>query len=135
MAAMAGTPFSIEMLMTIAAVGALFIDATEEAAAVVFLFLVGALLEGVAAGKARDSIKSLAALVPKTALLEEAGKIREVPAETLEVGSVILVRPGDRISADGMVVAGDGSVDAAPVTGGGGQIGRASRWERLVQAV
>ena len=117
MAAMAGTPFSIEMLMTIAAVGALFIDATEEAAAVVFLFLVGELLEGVAAGKARDSIKSLTALVPKTALLEEAGKIREVPAETLKVGSIILVRPGDRISADGMVVAGESSVDEAPVTG------------------
>jgi len=117
MAAMAGTPFSIEMLMTIAAVGALFIDATEEAAAVVFLFLVGELLEGVAAGKARDSIKSLTALVPKTALLEEAGKIREVPAETLEVGSVILVRPGDRISADGVIVAGESSVDEAPVTG------------------
>nr|CAD6630059.1 heavy metal translocating P-type ATPase [Rhizobium sp. Khangiran2] len=117
MAALAGTPFSIEMLMTIAAVGALFIDATEEAAAVVFLFLVGELLEGVAAGKARDSIKSLTALVPKTALLEEAGKIREVPAETLEVGSVILVRPGDRISADGVIVAGESSVDEAPVTG------------------
>ncbi len=61
MAALAGTPLSIEMLMTIAAVGALAINATEEAAAVVFLFLVGELLEGVAAGKARDSIKSLAA--------------------------------------------------------------------------
>lgn len=117
MAAMAGTPFSIEMLMTIAAVGALFIDATEEAAAVVFLFLVGELLEGVAAGKARDSIRSLTALVPKTALLEDGGKTREVPAETLEVGSVILVRPGDRISADGVIVAGESSIDEAPVTG------------------
>ncbi|MCK8780824.1 cadmium-translocating P-type ATPase [Rhizobium sp. NTR19] len=117
MAALAGTPFSIEMLMTIAAVGALVIDATEEAAAVVFLFLVGELLEGVAAGKARDSIRSLTALVPKTALLEESGKTREVPAETLAVGSVILVRPGDRISADGVVVAGEGSVDESPVTG------------------
>ena len=113
MAAMAGTPFSIEMLMTIA-VGALFIDATEEAAAVVFLFLVGELLEGVAAGKARESIRSLTALVPKTALLEEAGKIREVPAETLEVGAIILVRPGDRISADGVIVfAGTVNGDAA----------------------
>ncbi len=51
MAAINGTPFSIEMLMTIAAVGAMFIGATEEAAAVVFLFLVGELLEGVAAGR------------------------------------------------------------------------------------
>ncbi|WP_313605286.1 heavy metal translocating P-type ATPase [Rhizobium sp.] len=117
MAAMAGTPFSIEMLMTIAAVGALIINATEEAAAVVFLFLVGELLEGVAAGKARDSIRSLTALVPKTALLEENGKTREVPAETLAVGSVILVRPGDRISADGVIVAGESSIDEAPVTG------------------
>ncbi|WP_320203624.1 heavy metal translocating P-type ATPase [Agrobacterium rosae] len=117
MAARAGTPFSIEMLMTIAAVGALIIDATEEAAAVVFLFLIGELLEGVAAGKARDSIKSLTALVPKTALLEEGGKTREVPAETLAVGSIILVRPGDRISADGVIVAGESSIDEAPVTG------------------
>lgn len=117
MAALAGTPFSIEMLMTIAAVGAVIINATEEAAAVVFLFLVGELLEGVAAGKARDSIRSLSALVPKTALLEENGKTREVPAESLAVGAVILVRPGDRISADGTIIDGDSAIDEAPVTG------------------
>jgi Cd2+/Zn2+-exporting ATPase len=117
MAALAGTPFSIEMLMTIAAAGALVINATEEAAAVVFLFLVGELLEGVAAGKARDSIKSLAALVPKTALLEEGSDTREVPAETLAVGAIIMVRPGDRISADGVIIAGESSIDEAPVTG------------------
>ncbi|MBO3760084.1 heavy metal translocating P-type ATPase [Ciceribacter sp. L1K22] len=117
MAALAGTPFSIETLMTIAAVGALFIDATEEAAMVVFLFLVGELLEGVAAGRARDSIRALSKLVPKTALLDESGKTREVPAETLAVGSVILVRPGDRISADGVILSGDSAIDEAPVTG------------------
>lgn len=117
MAARFGTPFSIEMLMTIAAVGALVIDATEEAAAVVFLFLVGELLEGVAAGRARDSIRSLTALVPKTALVEEDGKIREVAAETLAVGSIILVRPGDRVAADGIVIAGESAIDEAPVTG------------------
>ena len=117
MAALAGTPFSIEMLMTIAAVGALIINATEEAAAVVFLFLVGELLEGVAAGKARASINALTELVPKTALLEENGKTREVPAESLGVGSVILVRPGDRISADGVIVSGESAIDEAPVTG------------------
>jgi len=117
MAALAGTPFSIEMLMTIAAIGALAIKATEEAAAVVFLFLVGELLEGVAAGKARDSIKSLAALVPKTALLEEAGQTSEVPAESLQIGTVILVRPGDRVSADGVIVSGESAINEAPVTG------------------
>ena len=117
MAALAGTPFSIEMLMTIAAVGAVIIDASEEAAAVVFLFLVGELLEGVAAGKARDSIRSLSALVPKTALLEEDGRTKEVPAESLAVGAIILVRPGDRISADGTIVEGESAIDEAPVTG------------------
>jgi Zn2+/Cd2+-exporting ATPase len=117
MAALSGTPFSIEMLMTIAAVGAVIINAGEEAATVVFLFLVGELLEGVAAGKARASIQSLTTLVPKNALVETDGAVKEVPAETLSVGSVILVRPGDRISADGTIVSGESAIDEAPVTG------------------
>ncbi|WP_415189304.1 heavy metal translocating P-type ATPase [Rhodomicrobium sp.] len=117
MAARAGTPFSIEMLMTIAATGAVFIGATEEAAAVVFLFLIGELLEGVAAGKARAGIQSLTDLVPKTALLEEAGKTLEVQAESLGIGATILVRPGDRIPADGVILSGESAIDEAPVTG------------------
>ncbi|MDM9620139.1 heavy metal translocating P-type ATPase [Rhizobium sp. S96] len=117
MAALAGTPFSIEMLMTIAAVGAVIIHAGEEAATVVFLFLVGELLEGVAAGKARESIQSLTTLVPKSAILEENGQTREIPAEQLTVGSTILVRPGDRISADGVILSGESGIDEAPVTG------------------
>ena len=117
MAALSGTPFSIEMLMTIAAIGAVFINAGEEAAAVVFLFLIGELLEGVAAGRARASIQSLTALVPQTALLEEGGQTREVPADGLAVGAIILVRPGDRMPADGVIVSGDSSIDESPVTG------------------
>jgi Cd2+/Zn2+-exporting ATPase len=116
-AATMGTPFSIEMLMTIAAIGAVFIGATEEAAMVVLLFLVGELLEGVAAGKARASIQSLTALVPKSAFVERDGRLDEVPAETLSVGAVILVRPGDRIPADGVILSGESAVDEAPVTG------------------
>ena len=112
-----GQPFTIESLMTIAAIGALFIGAAEEAALVVFLFAVGEVLEGVAAGKARDGIRALAALVPKTALLEVDGGTREVPAEALEIGQTVLVRPGDRIPADGEIVEGTGGVDESPVTG------------------
>ena len=70
----AGMPFTIEMLMTIAAGGALVIGEPEEAALVVFLFAVGELLEGVSAGKARDSIRALSKLVPKTARLEVGGR-------------------------------------------------------------
>ncbi len=116
-AARYGTPFSIEMLMTIAAVGAVLIGAGEEGAMVVFLFLIGELLEGVAAGRARASIRALGELVPKTARLEEDGQLREVAAETLGVGATILVRPGDRIPADGVILSGDSAIDEAPVTG------------------
>jgi Cd2+/Zn2+-exporting ATPase len=117
MAAIAGIPFTIEMLMTIAAVGAVLINAGEEATTVVFLFLVGELLEGIAAGRARSSIQSLTKLVPKTALLEENGKTREVQAESLAIGAIILVRPGDRIPADGTIEDGESAINEAPVTG------------------
>ncbi|MFS2013548.1 heavy metal translocating P-type ATPase [Azospirillum sp. CT11-132] len=117
-AARAGTPFSIEMLMTVAAVGALLIGAVEEAATVLVLFLIGELLEGVAAGRARAGIRGLTALVPDTALLEQDGAAPQaVPAAGLAVGSVILVRPGDRVAADGIVLSGRSAVDESPVTG------------------
>lgn len=112
-----GQPFTIESLMTIAAIGALFIDAAEEAALVVFLFAVGEVLEGVAAGKARDGIRALANLIPKTALLEANGATREVPAASLLVGQTVLVRPGDHIPADGQIVEGASGIDESPVTG------------------
>lgn len=116
-AARLGTPFSIEMLMTIAAVGAVVIGAAEEASAVVFLFLVGELLEGVAASRARASIRDLTKLVPKTARLERDGRVVDVGADLLQVGSVIVVRPGDRIAADGEILEGASAINEAPVTG------------------
>jgi Zn2+/Cd2+-exporting ATPase len=112
-----GQPFTIESLMTIAAIGALFIDAAEEAALVVFLFAVGEVLEGVAAGKARDGIRALANLVPKTAQLVTGDTTREVPAASLSLGQTVLVRPGDRIPADGEITDGTSGVDESPVTG------------------
>jgi Cd2+/Zn2+-exporting ATPase len=112
-----GQPFTIESLMTIAAIGALFINAAEEAALVVFLFAVGEVLEGVAAGKARDGIRALANLVPKTAQLVTGDTTREVPAASLSVGQIVLVRPGDRIPADGEITDGTSGVDESPVTG------------------
>lgn len=113
----AGIPFTIEGLMTIAAVGALFIGAAEEAALVVFLFAVGEVLEGVAADRARASIRALANLVPKTALVEEDGVTREVGAGNLQIGQLVLVRPGDRIPADGTIAEGTSGIDESPVTG------------------
>ncbi|MFT8828648.1 heavy metal translocating P-type ATPase, partial [Acetobacter syzygii] len=113
----AGQPFSIEALMTIAATGALFIGATQEAALVVFLFAVGELLEGVAVSHARDGIRALSTLVPKTALREKNDMLEDVAAAELVPGDIVIVRPGDRIPADGTIISGTGGVDESPVTG------------------
>ena len=116
--AMTGTPFSIEMLMSVAAIGALIIGEPEEAAAVVFLFSVGELLESVAADRARAGIRALASLVPKTAILLDAqGGQHDVPAASLQVNDLVLVRPGDKVSADGVIVQGNSSLDDSPITG------------------
>ncbi|MBB5224109.1 Cd2+/Zn2+-exporting ATPase [Amaricoccus macauensis] len=113
-----GQPFTIEGLMTIAGVGALLIGAAEEAALVIFLFAVGEVLEGVAANQARASIRALGALVPRTALIVLAtGETRTVDAAGLSIGDRVLIRPGDRIPADGVIAEGVSGIDESPVTG------------------
>jgi Cd2+/Zn2+-exporting ATPase len=112
-----GSVFTIEMLMTIAVIGAVLIGAAEEAAIVVFLFAVGELLEGVAAGRARAGIKALATIAPKTAQLETPDGVIETAIEKITVGSVVVVRPGDRVPADGTILSGSSSVDESALTG------------------
>ncbi|MBL8163144.1 MAG: cation-translocating P-type ATPase, partial [Anaerolineae bacterium] len=109
--------FNINLLMTIAAIGALLIDETLEAATVIFLFAIGEALEGYTADRARDSLRGLMQLVPQRALRLVAGAHEVVPVEALRVDDHILVQPGERIPMDGIVTAGRGSVDQAPVTG------------------
>ena len=116
--ARAGSPFSIETLMVVAALGAAAIGAAGEAMTVVFLFALGELLEGVAAGRARAGIQSLVALMPRTALrLDAAGNATEIPAATLAEGDRVLVRPGERVPADGTIEDGRSALDESPVTG------------------
>ncbi len=115
--ALSGTPFGIETLMTLATAGAIAIGAAEEAAVVIFLFAAGEFLEMVAAGRARAGIEALINVVPRTARIEEGGRVREVPAELLSAGDIVVVRPGDRVPSDGEVVEGRSEVDEAPVTG------------------
>lgn len=112
-----GSVFTIEMLMTIAVIGAIWIGEVQEAALVVFLFAIGELLEGVAAGRARSGIKALGQIAPKTALVESGGQVVETPIEKIAIGSIIVVRPGDRIAADGVVISGTSSVDESALTG------------------
>ncbi|MFK3689088.1 heavy metal translocating P-type ATPase [Agrobacterium tumefaciens] len=116
-AARFGAVFTIEMLMTIAAIGAIIIGEAEEAAIVVLLFSVGELLEGFAAARARSGIKALGSLLPKTAMVEENGALRQIAADQVRIGQVVVARPGDRIAADGVVMDGQSSVDESPMTG------------------
>ena len=116
-AGLAGSLFSIETLMTIAAVGAVAIGAAEEGAVVVFLFLVGEWLEGIAASRARESIRGLIEFLPETAQVEGTKGLETTPVADLVVGSVVVVRPGDRIGADGIILQGESAIDEAPVTG------------------
>jgi Cd2+/Zn2+-exporting ATPase len=113
--------FNINLLMTIAAVGALLIGEVLEAATVIFLFAVGEALEGYTADRARDSLRSLIALVPAQAMRLRRAALSTgeeiVPVEQLQVGDVILVKPGERVAMDGVVTAGSSSVDQAPITG------------------
>jgi Cd2+/Zn2+-exporting ATPase len=112
-----GSPFSIETLMAVAAIGAIAIGAGSEAAVVVFLFAVGELLETVAAGRARQGIKALVSLVPRTAQRETNGVLAAVAVDDLAIGDIVLVRPGDRVPADGEIVDGASELDEAPITG------------------
>ncbi|VAW13065.1 Lead, cadmium, zinc and mercury transporting ATPase; Copper-translocating P-type ATPase, partial [hydrothermal vent metagenome] len=116
-AAIAGQPFTIETLVTIAVIGAIFIDEAAEASIVVFFFLIGELLEAMAAAKARKSVQALADLVPKSAFLVTADGTTEVSADELAIGDIIEVRPGGRIPADGIISKGQTSIDEAAVTG------------------
>ena len=115
--ALAGTVFSIETLVSLATAGAILIGASSEAALVNILFLVGEMLEGLAARRARDGIHALGKLIPRTALLVEGDSVRSVPIDTLSVGQLVLVRPGDRVPVDGIITEGASELDEAAVTG------------------
>ncbi|MCD0416019.1 cadmium-translocating P-type ATPase [Rubrivivax sp. JA1024] len=119
MGAVAGAPFSIETLMTVAAIGAVMIGEAEEAAVVIVLFNVGEWLETFAAGRARAGIEALIEVVPRTAwrLRGGSGQAEEVPAADLMIGDVVVVRAGDRIPSDGKVIDGRSDVNEAPITG------------------
>lgn len=111
--------FSLDMnvLMTLALIGALAIGERLEGAALVFLFSLGSALQTYTVDKARNSIHSLIALSPKEALVRRNGLEIELPAGEIRIGDTLLVRPGERIAMDGYVQSGFSNVDQSPLTG------------------
>lgn len=112
-----GSWFAIETLMSVAAIGALFIGATAEAAMVLLLFLIGERLEGWAASRARKGVSALMALKPETATRVINGNRETVAINTLRPGDVIEVAAGGRLPADGELLTATASFDESALTG------------------
>jgi len=109
--------FSIELLVSIAVIGALMIKEYTESSVVTFLFLFGNYLERRTLEKTRSSIKSLLDLAPREATVNRNGKVKTIPVEDVIVGDRVLVRQGGKIPADGMVVFGKATINEAHITG------------------
>lgn len=112
-----GSWFAIETLMSVAAIGALFIGATAEAAMVLLLFLIGERLEGWAASRARQGVSALMALKPDTAIRVRDGVRETVAQRDLRPGDVIEVAAGGRLPADGQLLSPFASFDESALTG------------------
>ncbi|MDM9284983.1 zinc/cadmium/mercury/lead-transporting ATPase [Providencia rettgeri] len=112
-----GSPFAIETLMTVAAIGAIFIQATEEAAMVILLFMLGEMLESYSAGRARRGVSALMALVPEDAVLIKNGQKTTIPVAQLRPGDIIEIAPGGRLPTDAVLVSGFASFDESALTG------------------
>ncbi len=116
--AMVKFKLDMNVLMSVAVIGAWIIGEHAEAAAVVFLFALSEWLEGLSAERARNAVRSLMSLTPETALRKtEDGATREIQASEIAVGDLILVRSGQRIPLDGEVSGGRSAVNQAPITG------------------
>ncbi|MBU0494722.1 MAG: cadmium-translocating P-type ATPase [Chloroflexi bacterium] len=107
----------MNILMSVAAAGAILIGEPAEAATAMVLFGVGNALEAFTMDRARQGIRRLMDLSPRQASRVEGDGEERVPVEALAPGDVVRVRPGERIPADGMVLAGESAVDQAPITG------------------
>jgi Cd2+/Zn2+-exporting ATPase len=107
----------IDTLMLVAAAGAIALGHWGEAGLLLFLFSLGHALENYAMGRARRAIEALAQLRPETALVRRGQELVETQVESLQVGDIVVVKPDERIAADGFVVIGDTSIDQSAITG------------------
>ena len=108
---------NVDTLVSIAAISATAVGAYHEAAAVLFIMLLGESLEGITVGKARKAISSLIQLSPKMAWVRRDGREVKVPIEEVKPNEVVIVKPGDRIPVDGRIISGCGSINQSTLTG------------------
>lgn len=109
--------FDTDVLMLAAATGAAVLGEWAEGAFLLFLFALGHAGEHYALDRARNAVNALGTLMPKNAQVRRGEQIVELPVAQVQVGDVVVVRPGDRLPVDGTVTSGTGAVDQSPVTG------------------
>lgn len=107
----------VDFLMLVAAIGAALLGEWVEGALLLFLFSFGHALEHFAMERARNAIQALGKLTPKVARVRRDGQETELPVESIQVGDVAIIRPGDRIAVDGKITLGRSAVDQSPITG------------------
>lgn len=116
---------SIDVLVTLAVIGAFFIKNFEESAIVTFLFLFGAYLEQRTLQKTRSAIKELTQMAPESALKQvESGEFEEVDVDDVDVGDTLLVKTGAKVPVDGTVISGEGYINEASITGEAVPVGK-----------
>jgi len=108
---------NVDTLVSIAAIAATSVGAYREAAAVLFIMLLGESLEGITVEKAGKAIASLIQLSPKMAWVKREGKEIEVPIEEVKANEIVIVKPGERIPVDGKIISGCGMVNQSTLTG------------------
>ncbi len=112
-----GQVFDENFLMMIATFAGFFIGEYTEALAVMLFYQIGELFQGYAVGKSRQSIAEMMSIAPEYANLETEDGLKEVDPDDVEIGSILVVKPGERIPLDGVVIEGESFVDTAALTG------------------
>lgn len=112
-----GQVFDENFLMMLATFGAFGVREFSEAVAVMLFYQVGELFQGYAVGKSRQSIAAMMDICPEYANVEEDGRLIQVDPDDVEIGTVITIRPGERIPLDGVVTEGESMIDTAALTG------------------
>ena len=112
-----GQVFDENFLMMIATFGALGVREYSEAVAVMLFYQIGELFQGYAVGKSRQSIAAMMDICPEYANIEEYGELKQVDPDDVEIGTIIVIKPGERIPLDGVVVEGESLIDTAALTG------------------
>lgn len=117
LASLRARTIDVDLLMVLAALGAAVVGAPFEGAMLLFLFSLSNVLQNIAIDRTRNAIRALMALRPTTALVRRDGETALLPIEQVALGDVMLVKPGDRLALDGVVISGESSVDQSAITG------------------